>query len=799
MSHSRWLWLSGLLFAACAVSSEEGEPAEEVESVAPVAAAAAPTSRTVIAEDGRTQYIVRLDDKALAAMPRTAVADARFAARHDAPAVRLVQTLEAVYGVAAEHMTTRIGLTLTAWMTEAQAAAMARDPRVISVEADQYVELSSDAGSIWHDMPGSGSEVISWGTVAVGSGAAAAAARVYILDGGITPNATELNLIDQVNAYCPHTTDPTYCPTGNPVQVACYAHSTHVAGIVGARTNTIGSRGVAAGVQLISVSVLDPRHVMGGCLSDGAAMGTSIQDGLEWIKQDLIAHPTAGVGIVNLSINGGGFGAAGAVSVAMRNAATPAGSYKGVFIAQSAGNFGALAQTYAYTPATGTAANASDGIMVVGSINDHGQAVQKLNGVNGERNDPPAASEPGSDYGPFVDAWAPGQAIRSTWSGGTYRNLSGTSMAAPHVAGLAARLASTAATPGALEAAVRSHLVSLGSVDPAGIAMKMPTLAPLPAGQPYSSIYAELAASNGGQNPTTGQEGGYALFTYQPMKLWFDSVGTLPSGTCIITKQKAGDPSPTVIGSGFEFQLTNQFWTPGVYTVKSSNCPSAQTTITITARPWARWYIDNIEAASGGSLVNIGIPSSTQLRYQAEYATSCNLNLTSWATGLSLPGYPQNNHGLAAVVPLPTANGNYTATVTCTDGTNTQPITLELSLGARVDNSAFVSQTGVPSTVRAGTSFTATITFRNAGNVSWSRAESYNLGSFNPMDNTVWGTGRLILPAGVLVQRGVNASYTGTFTAPATPGTYGFQWQTVRDGVHWFGATSPATSIIVTP
>jgi subtilisin family serine protease len=68
-----------------------------------------------------------------------------------------------------------------------------------------------------------------------------------------------------------------------------------------------------------------------------------------------------------------------------------------------------------------------------------------------------------SNFGADVDLIAPGVCITSTWMGGGYDTISGTSMASPHVAGGAALYAAT--NPGATPAQVQSALEGAGSSD----------------------------------------------------------------------------------------------------------------------------------------------------------------------------------------------------------------------------------------------------------------------------------------------------------------------------------------------
>jgi subtilisin family serine protease len=164
----------------------------------------------------------------------------------------------------------------------------------------------------------------------------------------------------------------------------CNGHGTHVAGIIGAKTY-----GVAKSVRLHSVQVLD---------CEGAGTTSDVIAGVNWVA----AHHGAR-SVANLSLGG-------SKSTALNNAVT-ALSKSGVFVAVAAGNENADACT------TSPASAASVEATAASSSSD--------------------ARASFSNYGSCVDIYAPGVNIKSTYLGGT-ATLSGTSMASPFAAGVAA-------------------------------------------------------------------------------------------------------------------------------------------------------------------------------------------------------------------------------------------------------------------------------------------------------------------------------------------------------------------------
>ncbi len=112
-------------------------------------------------------------------------------------------------------------------------------------------------------------------------------------------------------------------------------------------------------------------------------------------------------------------------------------------------------------------------------------------------------------------------------------------------------------------------------------------------------------------------------------------------------------------------------------------------------------------------------------------------------------------------------------------------------------NAAYVSQSGTPSTIAGGTSFSANVTMTNTGADTWPAGmlATCQLASDDPNDNATWGVSR-IDPAAA-VASGAQAVFTVSAVAPMTPGSYHFQWQMNGPGGR-FGAATPDVVITVT-
>jgi hypothetical protein len=125
------------------------------------------------------------------------------------------------------------------------------------------------------------------------------------------------------------------------------------------------------------------------------------------------------------------------------------------------------------------------------------------------------------------------------------------------------------------------------------------------------------------------------------------------------------------------------------------------------------------------------------------------------------------------------------------------PTPIPAPIPSGTNNASFVSQS-VPTSMSAGQTYSVSVTMRNSGTSTWTAAGGYRLGSQNPQDNRTWGLHRTHLASADAIVPGQSKTFAFSVTAPATAGTYNFQWRMVREYVMWFGAYSSNVGVNVT-
>jgi subtilisin family serine protease len=284
--------------------------------------------------------------------------------------------------------------------THAAASALLSNPNVVAVEADAEVWLdTTQTNATWgldridqRTLPLDGTYTYE----ATGAGVTA-----YVIDSGIRTSHNEFGTRASVGAD--------FIGDGRNGQ-DCNGHGTHVAGTIGGATY-----GVAKAVKLVSVRVF-------GC--EGGSTWEVIIAGIDWVTANAVKPAVA-----NMSLGGS--------SNSSVDAATNTMIQSGVATAVAAGNgnfIGRQADACNYSPARVPAA------MTISATNSSDQKASWAN------------------YGNCVDWFAPGVSITSAWydSNTATNTISGTSMASPHSAGVAALY--LGANPGHSPATVRDAI-----------------------------------------------------------------------------------------------------------------------------------------------------------------------------------------------------------------------------------------------------------------------------------------------------------------------------------------------------
>jgi subtilisin family serine protease len=267
----------------------------------------------------------------------------------------------------------------SATLSEKEALKISEDPRVAYVEEDGEMSIeATQTGATWGLDRVDQRDLPLSGSYTYNTTASNVTA--YIIDTGILTTHNEfggraVSGYDAVDGSLPATD--------------CNGHGTHVAGTVGGATY-----GVAKGVRLVAVRVLD---------CNGSGSNSGVIAGVDWVTSD---HAAGAPAVANMSLGGG-------VSTALDDAVRRSIA-DGVTYALASGNSNTNA-------CNSSPARVAEGITVNSSTSTD-------------------ARSSFSNYGTCTDIFAPGSSITSAWYTSTTatNTISGTSMATPHVAGVAA-------------------------------------------------------------------------------------------------------------------------------------------------------------------------------------------------------------------------------------------------------------------------------------------------------------------------------------------------------------------------
>ncbi|KAF2275330.1 subtilisin-like protease-like protein [Westerdykella ornata] len=269
---------------------------------------------------------------------------------------------------------------------EATIEELRKLPEVLNIEEDTIMttlEIKTQANSPWglasiSSKSGTGTDYLYDETAGAGT-------YVYVVDTGVWTTHQEFggrvewgfNAVNDVN-------------TDNA------GHGTHVAGIVGGATF-----GVAKRATIVAVKIFE----------GNSGTTSTVIKGFEWAVNDIVAKNRTSIAVINMSLGGAG-------STTWDNAITAAWN-QGVLAVVAAGNEN--------QPASSRSPARSPEAICVGNVQ---QDLKRYGGSTG------------SNYGPAVDIFAAGTGIISAYRGSDNATwtLTGTSMAAPHVAGLVSYL-----------------------------------------------------------------------------------------------------------------------------------------------------------------------------------------------------------------------------------------------------------------------------------------------------------------------------------------------------------------------
>jgi subtilisin family serine protease len=382
------------------------------------------------------------------------------------------RSVAAVAGVNPKHVYTAALDGFSATLNQGQLVALQHNPNVKWIEQDQVATLSGTQTGATWGLDRIDQRNLPLSTT-YDYTPTGAGVRAYIIDTGINTGHTDFGGRASIAAD--------YIGGGSD---DCNGHGTHVAGTVGSTTY-----GVAKDVTLLGVRVVD---------CTGTPNNSYVIAGIDWTAANAVKPAVATVSLAVATSS--------AVDAAINGLIN-----SGVITVVPAGNSNANACNY-------SPARVANAITVAASTASDGRWIS-------------------SNYGTCVDVFAPGVRIVSTWIGGSaIDSISGTSMAAAHVAGVAALYlqGNTTASQSTVANAITNSATPNKVVSPG-------------TGSPNKLLYSLLTVPGAGSITYTGSLPGTNTNSYQP-------------STSGYTSTVSGEHKGNLTGTGTDFDLYLQKW-----------------------------------------------------------------------------------------------------------------------------------------------------------------------------------------------------------------------------------------------
>ena len=396
---------------------------------------------------------------------------------------------------------------------------------------------------------------------------------VAVIDTGVDTSHPDLNVVGGVRYYLGRLTDSKYNDDNG--------HGSHVAGTIAARNNGFGVVGIVPGARIWAVKVLN---------SQGSGYMSDIVKGVDWVTKN-----AGSIAVANMSLGGQG------VSIALRTAIQKCVA-EGVVMVVAAGNSkmdvygndGVFGTSDDYIPAayreaaTISALCDTDG-KPGGEGNPHTYGADDSFASFSNFSRSVVANNPVNSGGAAIDLILPGVNIYSTYKSGGYVSMSGTSMASPHAAGLAALHISKnmRATDSLGVFAIRQALIDAGKVQTDALGL-------VNGGDPDPNK--EKLGWAGNSTPVDNQP---PLANAGPDQTLSDTDG---NGTASVTL----DGSLSTDDKG----VTSYIWTIGTTEIATGQQPNVELTVgthTITLT------VSDAEGLKGSDLVTVTVLQTVQV------------------------------------------------------------------------------------------------------------------------------------------------------------------------------------------